>query len=295
MYKKVIFVQFLLLSMMSCQKEGTEDNGSNIDLSTKKYFFVGHAYKNQSQVDDRLLNLNYSAYDQIFLGGDMCSETTENKKNIEYLNSIFNLSSKKTHWALGNHDTRNGNIDWITDKTQRPTYYATFFNNITLLVLNTNFTPWGTYDPILVNSQFDLISKVCDSINISSHLIVLTHNALWKGIDNISNLGDYANADLSDLLFSIDPDYKYINGIYPKLVEVQKKGINVIHIAGDFGQKVSRYTHLSSDSIQFIGSGITSNTPYNEQLPSHGLPDYYLVLNHDLTTQKISWEFTELL
>lgn len=295
MFKIGLTFIVLLLFLVSCKKETSVINDFKLEQNINKYFFVGYAYKSKSKVDDRLTRFDFSEFNQILLGGDMCSATTENKDNIEHLDSIFNLGSQNTHWALGNHDTRNGNINWITDKTLRPTYYATYFNNITLLVLNTNFTPWGTYDPILVNSQFDLISQVCDSINVSTHLIVLTHNALWEGIDNISNLGNYANTDLSNLLFSINPDFKYLNGIYPKLVDVQRKGINVIHIAGDFGQKVSRYSHLSSDSIQFIGSGITSNIPYNEQFPSTGLPDYYLVLRHDLNTQEITWEFKELL
>ena len=37
------------------------------------------------------------------------------RATLIYLDNIFNLSSPQTHWSLGNHDIRNGNLDWIEE------------------------------------------------------------------------------------------------------------------------------------------------------------------------------------
>ncbi|MEZ4827576.1 MAG: hypothetical protein R3C61_15030 [Bacteroidia bacterium] len=43
----------------------------------------------------------------------MCSETTEEFSTLKYLNRHFRLSDPAP-WAVGNHDVRNGNTEWIT-------------------------------------------------------------------------------------------------------------------------------------------------------------------------------------
>ena len=50
---------------------------------------------------------------------DLCARTSEKPSTLDYLDSIFDLSSDKTHWALGNHDLVEGNINYITAKTKR--------------------------------------------------------------------------------------------------------------------------------------------------------------------------------
>ena len=298
--KRLLLILGFVLAIISCEKNTVSDNQDELintndtSSSIKQYFYVGHAYKSRTRVDDRLVNFDFSKYDQIWLGGDMCSATTEFQSTVQHLDDVFNLSSPNTHWSLGNHDSRNGNINWITEATGRPTFYATYFDGITLLVLNTNFTPWGIYDTVQVNQQYNLIQQVCDTINESSHLIVLTHNVVWGNIDGLTNVMDYANTNLSSLLFSINPNLTYIDGVYPLLVEVKRRGIEVIHISGDLGQKNSHYTYLTDNCIQFIGSGITSNTEYNEQFPSAGQTDLFLVLSHNLEKRRISFSFYEL-
>jgi len=189
---------------------------------------------------------------------------------------------------------RNGNVNWITDKTGRASFYATHFDGITLLVLNTNFSIGGVYDTASVNSQFDLIQTVCDTITASSHLILLSHHVVWKDVDGITNTDYIANDDLSELWFNFSPDLKYVDGVYPKLQEVSNKGIKVMHIAGDLGQKGSTYRALTSDNIQFIGSGITANTSYNEQYPTAGQADMFLEFHHNIKNQTISWNWVVL-
>ncbi len=287
----ILIVLLLFLISIGCSK-------SNLDRYLEKdhfeYLFLGHTYQNANTIDHRLLDIDLDYYDQIWLGGDICSETTAAVETLDYLDEIFDLSNPKTHWALGNHDIRNGNVHWITEKTQRPTFYTTSFHGICLIVVNTNFGHGGVYDTIQLNQQFDLIKNVCDTIQESSHLIILSHAVMWRGINQVEHVFDAANAEFSYTLVHISPNKKFADGIYPMLQQVSDRGIKVINIAGDFGQKNTQFEAVTADGIHFIGSGITSNTSYNEQFPSNGKPDKILVLHHNPKTKKITWRFVEI-
>jgi hypothetical protein len=290
-YKLIIYLFTILFVFNSCEKKtiipkDTVEPGDNIH----DYIFLGHIYKSSTRIDERIEYMDLSVFDQIWLGGDICSETTADINTVKYLDNMFDLGSSTTHWSLGNHDVRNGNVNWITDRTGRPTFYVTQFDGIVLLVLNTSF-----YNSTSVNSQYELIQNVCDTISESSHLILLSHNMVWNNVDQITNVNEFANSDYYWYRFHYDPIMRYLDGVYPKLVEVRKRGVKVIHIAGDFGQKSYGYQNLTSDGIQFIGSGITSNTDYNNQFPTAGQPDSILVLHHDISNRSINWTFEVLL
>lgn len=290
MQAKYIYISVLTLVLVSssCRKDSVTSD------PIRNYVFLGHIYKDNNEIDERVAHLNFQNFSQIWLGGDVCSETSAEQSTLDYLDSLLHISDPDTKWALGNHDIRNGNIPWITNKTGRNTFYTSTFDGITLLVLNTNFSYGGIYDTLQINAQYDLIKNVCDTIQKSSYLIILEHNTVWANLDTANHVQDYTNGDLSQLLFSINPNLTYENGVYPLLKNVRARGVKVIQIAGDFGQKASTYEYLTADDIQFIGSGITSNTPYNEQYPTAGQPDYILVLNHNIEKQTIVWSFRRL-
>ena len=258
------------------------------------YIFLGHIYETESTFDRRLLNIDFDYFDQIWLGGDICSETTKEIETLDFLDYFFDLSSPNTHWALGNHDIRNGNVHWITEKTQRPTFYATSFNGITLAVLNTNFHHGGVYDTIQLNRQFDMIQSVCDTIQKSSHLIILSHAVMWKSIDGVEDVNEAANAEFDYVLVHIEPEKRFPDGIYPMLQQVAERGVKVINIAGDFGQKQTAFEAVTDDGIYFIGSGITSETEYNQQFPSQRKPDKILILEHNQKMKEILWDFVKI-
>lgn len=90
--------------------------------------------------------MSMSCFHQVWLGGDVCAETTADASTLNYLDGLFDLKSPQTHWTLGNHDVRNGSLDWITAATGRPTYYAAYINDITLLVLNSSLAHASVFD-----------------------------------------------------------------------------------------------------------------------------------------------------
>lgn len=256
------------------------------------YLFLGHIYETSESIDQRIEGADLSSYSQIWLGGDICSETTQKESTLNYLDSLFNLSSNYTHWALGNHDIRNGNLEWITSRTGRETFYSYYFNGITLIVLNTNYIDSG--DCTLMEEQTSLIQSVCDTISASSHLVLLMHNVVWGGAPGIKSPTFYANANASWIPFECNPPKRFIDVVYPQLLKAKDKGVEVVCIAGDMGQTASTFEQVSDVGIVFIGSGITSQITYHEQWPTAGKRDSVLVLTHDLLAKKLSWEFIDI-
>ena len=286
---KIGIVAYLILVIAStgCEKEVVKPTPK----TQFEYAFFGHTYKTSNEIDERLAILDKTQFDQLWLGGDICGNTTEEYETLTYLDNLFDLSSQQTHWTLGNHDVKSGNAAWIQDFTNRPSYYTTHFNGITLIVMNTQLSYNLVYDTLNMNRQYEMIQAVCDTIEASSHLIVMSHFAMWKNIDTLRSIENLCNADFSWLRLRLQPDKKFHDGIYPMLQKARNNGVEVIYLAGDFGQKTSRYEAKTTDDIQFIGSGITANTPWNSQFPTEGQPDYYLVLKHNTLSRTIDWEF----
>ena len=94
---------------------------------TVKYLFAGHTIQINTpgtKLDYRLESLNLNDYDGIWLGGDVCGEALLNYSTIQYIDSVVNLGNPETHWAMGNHDAREGNWEWYEELTNRHTYYT---------------------------------------------------------------------------------------------------------------------------------------------------------------------------
>ena len=290
MKAQIYYILFCLLFLVSaCENSNNVTVPSIIEAN---YLFLGHIYETPSTIDNRLVHVDYSQYQQIWLGGDICSETTRKESTIDYLDDFFNLGSNTTHWTLGNHDIRNGNIDWITSCTGRKTFYSHHFDGITLLVLNTTFRKPA--DCEIMDEQMNLIRSITDTISHSSHLIVLTHHAMWGAIDSRVKLSEFSNSDASWVPFECDPVVRFQDVVYPKLIDVQKRGIDVLWISGDLGQKATDYEFTSDEGIVFLGSGISAEIRWNDRFPTCGQQDKVLTLTHDIVDRKITWDFVNI-
>jgi hypothetical protein len=243
---------------------------------------MGHIYEYYTvgdKVDHRVEQLDMSHYDGIWLGGDVCSEALLKYSTVKYIDSLFNLADPMTFWALGNHDVRNGNFEWLKEFTHRDTYFAYSGNGITAIVLNTNLIPTNCED---VDKQFEIIRNVCDTIQQSSHLFLIMHHGIWRGVPNLPNPATYAQSDLvfwNANCFSVNSTF--VNSIYPLLVKVKQRGIDVICILGDMGSQ--HFCMDSVDGIHFMGCGL-HNSPVDE----------VLIFNHDVVNKKITWGFHNL-
>jgi len=104
--------------------------------SESKYMFIGHTYMGESIIDSRLVELDKSVYDNIWLGGDICSETLMLQSNLDYLQTHLRIADPHNYFSFGNHDRRNGNLEWFIQFTGKNNYYADYNNGITTIVLD---------------------------------------------------------------------------------------------------------------------------------------------------------------
>ena len=261
----------------------------------KNYVFLGHIYQNDFRINPQIEQLDFGQFDQIWLGGDLLIETTKDQSNLDYLDCLFDLSNPKTKWALGNHDVRNGNVKWITEKTKRGSFYTSHSDGITYFVLNANGLKINDLDESFVKSQYRLLKTVCDTITNSSHFIILSHHCPWQDVDSIITTG--AHVDASKFAFNVRPIQNFYDAIYKPLLEkVQDKGVDVLFISGDFGQYRNGYDYKSNSGVRFLGSGILPEADdpkydFNKRFFRYNLPDSILVFEHDIVNQKLQWDF----
>lgn len=257
----------------------------------KEYIFLGHIYRwyNPTKVDIRIEKIDFSNYDKILLGGDLCAASSADYSTLTYLDGLFDLGSENTHWAIGNHDVDDGHPEWIKEFTGRDLFYAEFSEGFTIFNLNTRL------DNSMRNEQYNLFNDVCDTIENSSHLLMIMHNVVWDSVSTDFNADDFANGNYPHWHTRISPFDFFYHSMYPKLVEVQNRGIQVICISGDLGQRETKYFEFeSSEGIQFLASGI-NNSVTSDWLRLRKLPpDHILILEHNTTEKTIGWKFYNL-
>ena len=293
-----IFTLVLLLG--ACVNQDTHNQ-------VKEYLFLSHIYQwgviDNNRIDFRLKGHDFAKYDQVWLGGDICARTNEDPATLTYLDSIFDLSAPSTHWTLGNHDIKHGPLKRIENITGRKTYYTTYFDGLTLSVINTNEFHDPNYKPkdhecALLQGQIEMLENIADTITHSSHFILLHHLCLLtnKLTNDSLNLNQVFNLYKPDLRVDCEGIETFETAIYPILKKIQDKGVKVILISGDLGQRSKAFEYQTEDGIWFLGSGI-NNSAIEKYIPEYVTdtsPDKVLLLERDLIKRSISWHFIML-
>jgi hypothetical protein len=259
-----------------------------------EYIFLGHTYQwyvPGYKADLRLHDINLSQYDGVWLGGDVCSESLLEYRILEYIDSLFNLKHPNSHWAMGNHDARNGNWIWLEELTGEKTYNTSHYKGISYIVLNTTLTP---YDCEQLDDQFRMITNVCDTIKNSSHLILLMHHGIWHSVPGLPpSPYSYAQSNLIHFKFNcFSNESSFLNVVYPELVKVKNRGVDVICILGDMGSR--KIDLISDDGIHFLGTGLHKSYYKDLEERKNAASDYVLIFKHVPKTRKLSWEFIDL-
>jgi len=266
-----------------------------VELSdTLRYIFLGHTYEwhaGGERVDPRIIDLQPKQYDRIWLGGDICSEAMLLETTLQHIDEVFDLTSPTTQYALGNHDIRNGNIQWYREYTGRKSYNHHSENGLVSVCLNSMLNPTQCQD---LNRQFQMLRNICDTISVSQHLVVFHHLNLWSDIPDLPTPSSYSHHDAMYWQANCDSiTTRYREVIYPMLKSVRERGINVYCILGDTGSGTYKGFHQeNSDSIHFFASGINNSRYANDpDLYAQQPADSVLLFEHDLTNQKLNWEF----
>jgi len=264
---------------------------------TLRYIFLGHTYRWGStppnyKVDLRVEGLNYANFDRIWLGGDILSEAMLHEHSVGYIDSIFDLGDPSTQYALGNHDTRNGNIQYYWNYTGRKSYNVFSDKGVVSICMNSQLNPSNCED---LNNQFDLIKGVCDTIQTASHLFITMHSCLFYGVPNIPNPATFGHTNFEHWNANCDSsNTSFAEVIYPLLKQVNALGIKVYVIMGDTGSTVKAYHQVAEDSIHFFANGI-NNSKYTDPIELAAQPrDRVLIFDHIPATQEVTWQFHEL-
>ena len=262
--------------LCSCTKKS-----KNITES-EEFIFIGHPRTNV-QINQSMLpsveKIDYSRFSMTLLGGDLTQNSTSYKA-LSYLDSILDLQSPNTLFALGNHDYPNPLLDIFTG---RDAYYAYFRNGITYLVLKTEEPcPGNTSNGAvsnICNDQLNLIQEVSDTISQSNHLIIIHHRILWMMHKNLDSLRTLVGGSTSNMT-----ETNFYTAIYPLLLNIESKGIDVVCVAGA-GTNIN-VEYMTNDSIQFIATGMKPDQPDST--------NYVIIFQHDIKRQKLDWEFYSL-
>ncbi len=262
----------------------------------KHYLFTGHTYdwhSYGSKVDKRLVELDKSRFDRIWLGGDICSEAMLNYSTIVYIDSLFDIGAPGNHYALGNHDTRNGNIDWYRELTGRETYYTYEQDGITTILMNTCIVP---SDCEHLDKQFRMIENVCDTIQNSSHLILIMHHALCYNVPGIPspNLWSHTKFPYWNANCYYRENNSFVGAIYPMLLDVLSRGIEVLCLIGDIGANGKLINLPSDDGVFFLGCGLDNSRYTDPDELAQQEKDLLLIFKHDIEKRQLTWSFQDL-
>lgn len=263
----LILVGFFLL-LSSCAKDKT--------LTVKRYIHVSHTQtQDDPNLDSKINSINFDYYDMTWLGGDIGEFTSQSSITMDAMNLVFDFGSPSTLWALGNHDYTNTAL--VSSYTNRPTYYAYHSDGITFLVLDTQLS-----DCSFIGDQKALIENVTDTLNASSHLIVLHHKLIWMPDDPVlhSQIPDVSNGDIGTCPWCLFSNNFYAD-IYPLFVNVKNRGIDVLCIGGDIGLKTKEFEYQTPEGIHFLASGLSVSSA----------EDKVLTFEHVVENRTLAWTY----
>ncbi len=267
-------IPLLLMLLVFCKNDKITSQVTIPDI--KKYIHIAHTRTNTNpQMDSVVERLDFNEFDMLWLGGDMAQLTSADDKTITHVDSVFDIGNKNTLWSLGNHDY--SDLNRIQKFTHRPPFYAYNKNGLTIVVLDTQDSLSN-----IVGAQKKFFEGIVDTIQDSSHLIILLHKLVWMygNTDLEPQIAEISNGRFGDCFHCINPNNFYTE-LYPKLLEVKKKGMEVYCISGDIGFHAKEFEYTTSDGIHLLASGIYSGKVGNKALLFH----------HDIAKKELTYEF----
>ena len=247
---------------------------------TSTMVFLGHIYQpgTEDKIDHRLARINFKQFEAVLLGGDLCVETTKREETLDHLDEVFKLDAQTTHWALGNHDIRNGNINWILSRTGRDRFYYEDWNSLRVVVLDTNLDDCET-----MSAQQEMLSMALAEPSAPEHILILSHHAIWT--DHLEDWGTLTFANAKHAIWRASCPFadstSFTKAVYPLLLDATARGKSIYWIAGDFGQKKSTFSYTPDGRMWFLGNGIDES-------------DQDSILTLTWENRELDWDFIPL-
>lgn len=255
-YNRTVIFSFLILLCQSCNINKINDPA--------EYLYISHTRVCNEDlgwaIDSTLASIPYEDYEAVLLGGDMLCQSSLRDTGLLYLERVFSIHSKKTLWSIGNHDDDDREL-W-RQYTNRNTYYAFHHQKTTFIVLDSEID-----DCRITGDQLDFFKNVTDSIENTKNLIVMSHKLIW--MHDISELKLYgesrSNVKVGKKSWNIKKN-NFSEDLYPVLVDLAAKGVNVICVGGDLGVKSDVFEYKTKEGVFFLGNGIGKSNSDNKIL-----------------------------
>ena len=109
----------------------------------------------------------------------------------------------------------------------------------------------------ILGEQLEMVEEVADTLRSVKYLFVLTHKLIWmEGNPDLEDqIDQVTNGGSGSCSYCVSPNNFY-DDVYPKLLELKDRGIQIICVAGDLGFKAKEFDYLSPDGVRFLASGI---------------------------------------
>lgn len=251
-FRNVSIAFLALLSMYACSESES--------MNTAYFIYVSHPrLQSNDSIYRPVYEIDFDKFDMTLLGGDLALSSFTNDTITSHLDSIFNFKSPNVLWSVGNHDY-SSSAKW-ENTTQKKKYHAASSNDVTFITLDSQDSLSS-----IIGDQKDFLFTTLDSINKSS-VIIMTHKLIYMNDHPVMDamIATTCNANKGDC-YHCHNDNNFYDVVYPKLLEVQNRGIQIIWVGGDLGYKTSEFEFIDERGIIFLGNGLWYPKNWNKVL-----------------------------
>lgn len=250
--RKGLFLIAIVLFLFSCEESSVNPPSS--------YIYMAHTrLATNDSVYHKVYDIDFSKYDMTLLGGDLSLSSFSGKTITPHLDSIFDFKSPTTLWSVGNHDTTSDKKFYTT--TLKKKFHAYQKDDVTFITLNSQDSLSS-----IVGEQKDFLFSVLDTIQTRS-VLLLSHKLIFMNdhptLD--ARIAKVCNANKGECYYCHNPNNFY-QEVYPKLLEVKNRGIQVLWVGGDLGYKTSEFEYVDDHGIVFLGNGFWFPKDWNKVL-----------------------------
>ena len=249
---KFFILFLLLLTILSCADSSPEPGST--------YIYVSHPRINANdRMYGKVYEIDFSKYDMTLIGGDLAQNTFSKSETTAHRDSIFDFKNPNTLWSIGNHDKTSDKKFYKT--TLKKKYHAYQRDDVTFITLDSQDSLSS-----IVGKQKEFLFAVLDTVTTAS-VLVMTHKLIFMNDHPVldSQISKVCNANKGDCFHCHNPNNFY-DDIYPKLVALRNKNIQVLWVGGDLGYKTSEFEYVDENGIVFLGNGLWFKKDWNRVL-----------------------------
>ena len=204
-------------------------------------------------------DIDFSKYSLKLLGGDLAQYSFHDENIRNHLDDIFDLKSPNTILSIGNHDSVSDiSFQKYTNKRKFGLYQK---DDVSIVVIDSQDSLSS-----IVGKQKEFLFKVLDTIS-TPKVILLSHKLIFMDQHDVMDrmINEVCNAKKGEC-FHCHNTNNFKKEVYPELLKIRKKGVDVFWIGGDLGVKTTKFEYTDEEGIIFLGNGFWYQSDHNQVL-----------------------------